>query len=110
AGETVLVGGADGTVHAVRQGGALAWKHAVGGAVTGLAAGPGLVYVGSEDERLHALSITDGAERWSFGTLGAVGAPAVGASGTACFGSADGRFYVLAPTGLLLFAVNARGA
>jgi outer membrane protein assembly factor BamB len=110
AGETILAGGADGTLHAVRRDGTVRWTHAIGGPITGIAAAPGVAYVASEDKRLHALAAEDGAERWTFETLGAVGAPAVGSDGAVCFGSADGRFYVVAPSGLLIFAVNARGA
>ena len=51
----------------------------------------------------------DGARKWTFDTLGAVATPVVAVDGTVYVGSADGRLYALTPSGLLFFAVNAKG-
>jgi outer membrane protein assembly factor BamB len=62
-GETVLFGGQNGVVHALRaSSGQLMWKRDVGGPVaTGLVAASGVVYFGTFDQRIHRLALDPGA-------------------------------------------------
>lgn len=109
--ETVYVGSSDGKLHAIAPDGKARWAYATGGPITGApAVRGGVVYVGSDDKKLHAVATGTGAGRWTYETLGAVATPVVGPDGTVYAGSADGRLYAVTPTGLLYFAVNAKGA
>jgi len=108
--EAVYVGSSDGKLLALTPDGKLRWSYATGGPITGApAVRGGTVYVGSDDKKLHAVSTVDGAARWAYETLGAVATPIVASNGTIYVGSADGRVYALTPSGLLFFAVNAKG-
>lgn len=109
--ETVYVGSTDGKLYAIAPDGKARWTYATGGPITGApAVRGGVVYVGSDDKQLHAIATTTGKRRWTYATLGPVASPVIGLGGTVYVGSADGRVYALAPTGLLFFAVNAKGA
>lgn len=108
--DTIYIGSGNGQIHAVAPDGKRRWMYAAGGAIT---ASPcvrgGSVYVGSEDKKLYALAAPSGALKWAFETLGAVATPVIDADGIVYAGSADGKLYALKPTGLLYFAVNAKG-
>lgn len=55
----------------------------------------GVVYVGSTDQSLYALSQSDGSLRWKFATRGPIlSSPAVG-GGLVYFGSLDGNIYAV---------------
>lgn len=69
----------------------------------------GAVYVGSEDQKLHAISVLDGSRRWTYETRGAVSTPVIGPDGVVYFGSTDARVYAVSAKGNLVFAVNAKG-
>jgi outer membrane protein assembly factor BamB len=61
------------------------------------------------DKKLHAVSVVDGKERWTYETQGAVATPVIGPDGTVYVGSADTRLYAITPKGNLFFAVNVKG-
>ena len=108
--EIVYVGASDGKLYAVTPDGKQRWVYAAGGAITGSpCVRAGVVYVGSDDKKLHAVATEAGALKWTFDTLGAVATPIVGVDGTVYVGSADGKLYALTTSGLLYFAVNAKG-
>lgn len=108
--DTIYVGASDGKLHAVTPDGKQRWVYAAGGAISGApCVRAGVVYVGSDDKKLHAVATPTGAGKWTFATLGAVATPVVGVDGTVYAGSADGKLYAVSPTGLLFFAVNAKG-
>ncbi len=108
---TIFVGTEDGALHAVTPAGKPRFRYATGGAIESTPAVSGLtVYVGGADKKLHAVDVTEGKARWTFQTLGALGTPAVAAEGNVVVGSADGKLYVVAPSGLLVYAVNVKGA
>lgn len=109
--DTIYVGAADGTLHALTQDGAEKWSFAAGGPISGApAVYAGTAYVGSEDKKLHAVSTIDGKKKWEYVTLGAVASPTLASDGTVYVGSADGNLYAVKPSGLLYFAVNVKGA
>lgn len=71
-----------------------------------------VVYVGSQANRLHAVSALDGTELWAFRTrlLGSVeSSPAVAADGTVYFGANDGRLYAVRPDGTLKWRFKTLG-
>jgi outer membrane protein assembly factor BamB len=108
--DTIYVGVSDGKLYAVTPDGKQRWVYATGGAISGApCVRAGVVYVGSDDKKLHAVTTPTGARKWTFATLGAVATPVVGVDGTVYAGSADGKVYAVSPTGLLFFAVNAKG-
>ena len=108
--DTIYVGASDGKLHAVTPDGKQRWVYATGGAISGApCVRAGVVYVGSDDKKLHAVATPTGVRKWTFDTLGAVATPVVGVNGTVYAGSADGKLYAVSPTGLLFFAVNAKG-
>lgn len=108
--ETVYVGSTDGKLYAVGPDGTQRWVYAAGAAINGApSVRAGVVYVGSDDKKLHAVATPTGVGKWTFDTLGAVATPVVGVDGTVYVGSTDGKLYALTPSGLLFFAVNAKG-
>lgn len=107
---TIFVATADGALHAVTPDGKRLWRTVVGVVSGAPAVHARTVYVGSADGKIHALGAEDGVERWAFATLGPVAAPSVASDGSVLAGSADGKLYVVAPSGLLLYASNVRGA
>ena len=108
--EVVYVATSDGKLYAVAPDGKQRWVYAAGGAITGApCVRAGVVYVGSDDKKLHAVATEAGALKWTFATLGAVATPIAAVDGTVYVGSADGKLYALTPSGLLYFAVNAKG-
>lgn len=108
--ETIYVGSSDGKLYAVTPEGKLRWTYTTGGPITGSpAVRGGILYVGSDDKKLHAVSTQTGAATWTYETLGAVATPVIGADKTVYVGSADGNLYAITPSGLLYFAVKAKG-
>jgi outer membrane protein assembly factor BamB len=108
--ETIYVGSTDGKLYAIASDGQPRWTYATGGAITGSpAVRGGVLYVGSEDRKLHAVSTSTGTSTWTYETLGAVATPVIGPDGTVYVGSTDGNLYAIAPSGLLFFAVKAKG-
>jgi len=109
--ENVYVGSSDGKLYALGTDGKLRWTYSAGGPISGApCVRGGVVYVGSDDKKLHAVSSQTGVLRWAYATLGAVATPVAGADGTVYVGSADGNLYAITSTGLLYFAVNAKGS
>ncbi|MEZ6016291.1 MAG: PQQ-binding-like beta-propeller repeat protein [Planctomycetota bacterium] len=81
----------------------LHWTYAAGGPIT---SSPvlvdGLVYFGSDDQKLHAVEAATGAGRWTFKTEDFIEAPPFVAAGTVYVGSNDTYFYAVdAATGAL---------
>jgi outer membrane protein assembly factor BamB len=113
---TLFFGSHDRSVYAVAPDGAIKWRHPTNDLVwSAPALGTGVVYVGSDDDKLYALDQKDGTLRWSY-TAGpcrtqiGVGPEAarcdvdgvtVGADGNVYF-SADG-LYALRPDGTLMW-------
>ena len=72
------------------------WRFKTGGAVKSSAAiEGGRVFVGSDDGRIYALSLTDGGKLWDYETGGAVESSPCVADGRVFAGSADGSLYCL---------------
>lgn len=63
---TVLFGAHDFSVYALRPDGTLRWRRATQDIVWGTPAlgGEGGVFVGSDDDRLYSLNLSDGSQRW----------------------------------------------
>ena len=72
------------------------WKYKTEGRViSSPVISDGVVYVGSTDQSLYALSQADGSLKWKFATRGPIlSSPAVG-SGLVYFGSLDGNIYAV---------------
>lgn len=84
----------------------VAWRFETGGAVTStpVVDGEGRVFVGSDDQKLHAVRLADGVGLWSFETSDVIEAPPLVYDGKVFFGSSDYWFYALdAATGELLW-------
>ena len=61
-------------------------------------AADGTVYIGSNDNKLHAIN-SDGSSKWTFTTGDWVDStPAIGADGTVYFGSWDNQLYAIDPS------------
>ena len=72
----------------------LAWTYKTGGPVVSSAAiVGGVVYVGSNDGHMYALSSKDGALRWKFKTKDSVESSPTVHGGRVYFGSNDGNLY-----------------
>lgn len=108
--ETIYVGSADAKLYAIAPDGKPRWTYATGGPISGSpAVRGGTLYVGSDDKKLHAVATKTGAGTWTYETLGSVATPVVGVDNTVYVGSADGNLYAITPSGLLYFAVKAKG-
>jgi outer membrane protein assembly factor BamB len=72
------------------------WKFKTGARIfSSPAIAEGVVYVGSSDNNLYALSAADGALRWKRTTRGAVNSSPAVVDGTVFFTSRDGLFYAV---------------
>ncbi len=72
------------------------WSTALGGNLTSVTIGNGLVFVAQKDRNtVHALKATDGAKAWQFTAGGKVDSPPTIQDGWIYFGSADGCVYCL---------------
>ena len=99
----IYVGSNDNNLTAVNSNGSIKWTFPTGNWVD---SSPALshdgteVYVGSWDNKLYAISTTDGSEVWSYETNSYVtSSPAVGINGRIYFGSMDSIFYALENNG-----------
>jgi outer membrane protein assembly factor BamB len=107
AGDTIVIGGADGVVYAVDVAdGTPRWKRAIGGPIRSTPAiSTGSVYAGTMRGVLVALSLDDGEPRWTFDTEGnrnfprgeVQSSPTV-AGDLVVFGARDGFLYALDAT------------
>jgi len=78
----------------------LDWNSSVGGVIfsSPAIASDGTVYVGSNDNKLHAFN-SDGSTKWAFTTGNWVDStPAIGSDGTVYVGSWDNQLYAINPT------------
>ena len=78
----------------------LEWNASVGGVIfsSPAIASDGTVYVGSNDNKLHAFN-SDGSTKWTFTTGNWVDStPSIGSDGTVHVGSWDNKLYALNPT------------
>ena len=74
----------------------LAWIYDTGDSIKSSAAiEKGLIYIGSDSGKVHALDLNSGLEIWSFATGGQVEATPCVVSGTVFVGSSDKFFYAL---------------
>ena len=74
----------------------LLWSFETGDAITSTpVAEGGRVFVGSNDGKLYALSLTDGRELWHFDAGDAIEAPALIAEGTVYVGTLGGTLFAL---------------
>lgn len=72
------------------------WSARVGGDLTTVTVGHGLVFVAQKERNaVRALRVSDGSEAWSFVAGGKVDSPPSVDSGRVYFGSADGHVYCL---------------
>jgi hypothetical protein len=96
AGGTVFACGAD-QVYALRaSNGAPLWSSPTGaGGATGIAVAGGVVYAGSNDNRVLALRVSDGKSLWDFPAGGSVQSGIAAADGMVCAGSNDERVFAL---------------
>jgi len=102
----VVAGTSAGTVTAFDSAtGAPAWSATVGGAVNGVLAADGSVYVASSDGNVHAYVEATGAARWNVAGDGtAVNALALDAQGGPAFGTAGGGMYDASPKGAVYYS------
>ena len=108
--ETIYVGSGDAKLYALSPDGKARWTYTTGGPISGSPAlRGGTLYVGSDDKKLHAVATTTGTGTWTYETLGTVATPAIGVDNTVYVGSTDGNLYAIKPSGLLYFAVKAKG-
>jgi outer membrane protein assembly factor BamB len=109
--DSIYVGAADGKLYSVGVDGKSRWTFSTGGAITGAPAiFAGIMYVGSADKKLYAVTTADGQKKWEYATLGAVASPTIAADGTIYFGSSDANLYAVRASGLLYYAVNVKAA
>ncbi|EDY84738.1 PQQ enzyme repeat domain protein [Verrucomicrobiia bacterium DG1235] len=101
----VYVGSRDSKVYAVNPDGTQKWVFETGDWVDSsptLSHDESAVYVGSWDDKMYAVSTVNGAKLWDFQTGNLiVSSPALDASGNLYFGSSDGFFYSVDPSGVL---------
>lgn len=102
---SIYFGSRDNKVYCVSAEGSLRWEFETGDWVDSsptLNADESRIYVGSWDNHLYALSALDGSQLWRFETGSLVASsPALDIDGNIFFGSSDGFFYSLDPTGEL---------
>lgn len=123
--EMVYVGAYSGKVYALRPEAikdeedrltlTMKWQYPEKGYIGAIVGSPvvsrGLVYVGSSDKKLYALSAASGRERWSFTTRNKVWSTPAVVGGVVYFGSMDGKLYALAAdSGEKLWEFKAEGA
>ena len=97
-GDTVYVGSSDKRgIHALdTASGRVRWSYSQAGAVySGITAGKGLVYFGSQDRRVYAVDAVTGHRRWLYRTGGDVQSTPAVAGGQVYFGSEDHFVYAL---------------
>lgn len=85
------------------------WKTKIGGELTSLVVGEGLVLVAQKDRNtVHALDAVTGTPRWQYTAGGMIDSPPTVADGFVYFGSADGCVYrLLAQDGSLCWRTRA---
>lgn len=111
---TIYVGGADGTLFALRYQAGVAsvvWRFTAGGPIgsTPLVAPDGTIYFGCFDGKLYSLS-ADGKQRWAFATGGAIySSPARAVDGTLYVGSSDTRVYAVSSAGAQVWQATTGG-
>ena len=112
----IVIGSYDGAVYCLNFAGHLLWRHSTSGLLSSntFYATPSIayntVYVGGTGDRIYALDLTNGGQRWSFTTGGYVySSPAVWRN-LIFEGSYDGYFYALgAATGRVVWRFYAGG-
>jgi outer membrane protein assembly factor BamB len=69
-----------------------------------------IIYVGSRDNKLHAVHASDGSQIWTFDTSDDIYAqPIIGPDGTIYIGSSDDKFYAVNPNGILKWSFDTSG-
>ena len=108
------VGGYDGILYALNlANGNDIWDARVGDGspiIGGVAAGGGLVFVGSSDGTLYAYDATEGVFQWRFETGNSIWATPAVADGKVFFGSMDQKVYALDLVGQKLWEFHTGGA
>ncbi len=88
----------------------LKWSYSIPGVATHTSpaiAADGTIYVGSNDNRLHAIN-SNGTRKWIYTTTNVIGSsPAVATDGTVYFGSNGGNLFALNPDGSLQWSYSA---
>ena len=111
----VYGGGGDGNLYAIEPGPVspgLVGPYPTGGPIQSTPAigADGTIYVGSNDDHLHAVS-PDGSQVWTFETDGdVVSSPAIGEDGTIYVGSKDSKLYAVRPNGTERWHFETNGA
>ncbi len=99
----VVVGADNGNLYAIKADGTILWQVATGGAILSSPAigANDLVYVGSKDNKLHAINVTNGNREWEFSAPQneVVSSPAIGSDMTIYLGSKDQYLYAILTTG-----------
>ena len=72
-----------------------AWKFKMGKGIYSLALSGKLLYAGSDDGNLYALSLSDGTEAWKYDTGAAVRCNPLFIRQVAYFGNEEGQFFAL---------------
>lgn len=75
--------------------GKLKWNYTTGGKVGDPAVSNGVVYVGSDDRNIYALSATTGAKLWNYTTGDFVASSPAVSNGVVYVGSGDGNVYAI---------------
>lgn len=109
----LYIGSIDGKLYSIDKDGNERWSSQTGDWIESTAAlSPDelTVYVGSWDNKLHAISANTGSVLWTFSTGSLVySSPAVADDGSIYFGGSDGFLYGLSSNGTLLWDVFLEG-
>ena len=110
----IYVGSLDGYLYALTTAGTLKWRYQTGGAIysSPAQAPDGSIYVGSDDNYLHAIERDDGSRLWRYntGSYDVASSPAIGTDGTIYIGSANSLLYALTAAGELIWSYDTGGA
>ena len=110
----IYVGSLDSYLYALTTAGTLKWRYQTsGGIYSSPAQAPdGSIYVGSDDNYLHAIARDDGSRLWRYHTASydVYSSPAIGADGTIYVGSENSLLYALTAAGELIWSYDTGGA
>ncbi len=102
---TVYVGSGDNNLYAIYPDNSTRWTYATGGRVyssPAVSADGSTVYVGSDDGKLHAVTVATGLAAWTYPATDKIASsPAIAPDGTIYFGSYDKKLYAVNPNGSL---------
>ena len=93
----VYVGSYDFCVYALSKTGSLVWKYETLSHISFTSpaiSANSVIYIGSDDNFMHAINATNGIKLWTYFTDGPIlSSPAIGPNGTLMFGSGSDSFF-----------------